>query len=373
MTQHAMPRARRGWRTALFLGAAFLMACVGDKGVAPSTRDATAALGIVSVAPLNAIMAVGDTMSLTVTGHTLSGAPIASFDSIQYVFQNPSDSVAVHISANGLVTALSPSGVGSPIYVQVMVFKDGLARADVAILQVTDHAIAGATLSIQPGPSDSTRLAVGNDKFIVPVIQNAAGDQQVGFPAVRYEVSDSTVMQCYIPDFMSTPTVNERQLTTSSCGGHRVNLDVIHGNVPGTAWVIASVRVYGVALRDSVLYTVTNPVIEYVVFSPTNLALGGLSTNTYIITPGGSMVFYNGFDPSTGAMVSWVFDDPSAATATNPPATDGDTTGNVSSIGGGLFSTRLFPTAGTYPWTATVTGAFPPFTGAIVKGAVIVR
>jgi len=352
---------------------ATMAACQGDNSAAPTLRSPATTLGSVRVAPLNAIMAVGDTLRLSVTGRSLSGALLSHLDSVEYVLQNMTDSGRVQISASGVVTAIAPSGAGNPVLVQVIGFKDGLALADVAILQITQTVITGATLSIQP--SDSVKLAVGNDRQLVPVIQNGTGESVNG-PAVRYELGpgDSTKMSCFTPYFVSTATVTVQQLTTSACGGGPVqSLNTLHANLKGVAWVYANVTVYGVPLRDSVMFFLTNPYFEFVSVAPYALNLTGPSANTYTIAPGGMMGFQNGFPSAFGALVSFTFDDPEGAAATNPPSDVGGTSGNITPLTGGQYAMRLFPTAGTYKWTATITGGAPPFTGVTTTGTVIVQ
>ena len=350
------------------------VACGGDNKVAPVLRSPDTTLGTMHVAPLNSIMAVGDTLSLAVVGQTLSGAPITSFDSVEYLLQNPVDSLRLHVSSTGVMTALTPSSAYNPVTLQVIAFKDGLARADVAIVQITDGAFAGATLSIQPTPDDSARLAIGNDKWIQPTIQNTSG-QAVDGPMVRYEygAGDSTTMQCYVPNFMSTATLTSNQLTLTPCGAGRVGLNTIHGNITGTAWVIADVTVYGVRLRDSVQYTLTHPATQFVQIFPLTLGLSNAGLNSVIVAPGGTVYFSNGLPSSLGASMSWTFDHPEAVTAADPPSDLGGASGNISAVPGDQYATRRFPTAGTYTWTATVSGGVPPFTGATTSGFVIVQ
>src|SRR5262249_32537058 len=155
---------------------AILLGCVAcvvgcsseNKVVAPLARPASETLGALHVSPLNVVMAVMDTLSIHATGQSLTGTPV-DLDSVEYVLPNPSDSLRVHISPTGVVTGVVTSGNSSPVLLQVIGFKDGLARAEQSIIQVTAASFPGATLSIQPVPPDSTRLALGNTKKIVPV------------------------------------------------------------------------------------------------------------------------------------------------------------------------------------------------------------
>jgi len=348
---------------------------MSDKGAAPALRPAQGTLGTVRVSPVNAIIAVGDTLSLTLTGRTLSGASVTHFDSVEYVLENSADSLRIRISPTGVVTAVNPSSPNNSILVQVMGFHDGVVRADQAVIQVTAATVPGATLSIHPVGADSTRLAIGSNKRITPVIKNLATGQSVPGPQIRFEygLGDSTVMQCYNPIFVSTATVTGGQLWSSACGAAFGSLNTIHANEVGSAWVIASVLAYGVPLRDSVQYTLTNGFRGAVAIEPTSLSTtGGVSINP-TIAPGGTITFINNFSSGFGATVQWIFENPAAATVANPASTLGDSVGNVTALNGRELATRRFLTPGVYAWTATVSGGVPPFTGATVKGTVTVR
>jgi hypothetical protein len=331
------------------------------------------------VSPINAIMAVGDTMSLTLTGQSVAGDPLTSFDSIEYILQTPTDTIRTRISANGLVTALTPSGTNKPVLVEVIGFKDGVARADQAVIQIVATTFPNATLSIQPISPDSAKLAWGSTKVITPVIRNTSG-QSVASPQIRYEYGpgDSTTLQCYVPNFVATPTLTQAQLKLTTCGSNSnagsVTLDRIHAFRAGTAWVHATVLVFGVVLRDSVKYTLTNPYTGNVSVGPTELLPGDPLRANIIIAPGGTITFVNSFPAAIGASVSWTLDNPGAATASNPPATYGDTIGNISAIDASQFtSKRRFLTAGVYTWTAKVICGIAPYNGATVTGEITVQ
>jgi len=368
-----------GALAAYTLAACTLTACTGDKGTAPAIRPAATTLGSARVSPYNAVMAVGDTLTLVVTGRTLSGAPLAGFDSVQYILQDPTDSLRVHLSATGVVTAVTPSGTNAPVFVQVIAFKDGLARADQSIIQIVPTAFAGATLSIQPVPPDSAKMAWGDSKTITPAIQNTSG-QSVDQPMVRYEYGpgDSTTMQCYVPNLVATGTLTQAQLQLTGCGTNnnagQVGLNNIHAFKTGTAWVHANVMVFGVMLRDSVQYTLTNPYSGFIYASTYYLAGNQPGISSIYIAPGGTVTFYNGFPEALGISVGFTFNDPSAATAATPVPDFGGTTGNVTPLTTSQAqSTRQFLTPGVYEWTATLYGGVPPYTGATWSGSITVQ
>lgn len=362
----------------LLVGFVLSMAgCVGDKATAPALRPADSAIGTVTASPMNAIMAVGDTLRITAVGQTLAGAPLASFDSVLYVLQSITDTLRVTVSPTGLVTALSPSGSGNPVQLNVFAFKDGLVRADQAIIQVTQTAIAGAQLSIQPVPPDSAKLAERASKIIRPTIWNPVTGQSVANPTLRYtyNATDIQKMGCYSPNFSGFSNFTSLQLSLSDCG-QPVGLNQIFAKArTGTAWVHANVTVYGIPLSDSVQYTLTNSYSGVVIIGN----LGGLSVlnetpDAADIAPGGTVTFVNDFNQTLAASVGFTFDNPLAAMAADNPSTSGGASGNVTPLTSDqCCSNRKFLAPGAYTWTATVSGSIPPFTGATVTGVIHVE
>lgn len=356
--------------------------CVGDKGVAPATRSTSQTLGRVVISPRNAIMAVGDTLTLTASTQALDGSAGGAPDSVVYSFQNVQDTLRLHLTTTGLLTAVAPSSTNNPAFVNVMVFKDGVVVADQAIIQITATRIAGVTLSIQPSPSDSAKLAWGSLKTIIPVIRNTTTGQQVTRPTVQYEYreQDSSAFQCYVPTITPPSTITEAQLELTVCGGKAFNAGKLRFNQiralrKGTGWVYANVTVYGVPLRDSVLYTLTNPYSGLVYLSTNGLQAGGNAFFSDVaIAPGGIVTFYNGFPPDLGITLTFAFDHPEAALATSPPSSNGGSAGNVTTLTSELSSSdRLFVTPGVYHVTATVGGGVPPFTGSTTTGTITVQ
>jgi len=369
-------------KCASVVGAAWLLAgCVGDKGVAPALRSTATTLGSVVVTPRNAIMAVGDTLSLTFAAATLDGTPVTTFDSVRYLFQNIGDTLRVHVSGAGLVTAVAPSLSNKPVLVNVFAFKDGIVAVDQAAIQVTASRIVGATLSIQPIPPDSAYLAWGSAKTIRPRIGNPTTRQSVSGAAIRYEYSpqDSSALMCYTPTISAPSTLTGLQLTLPICSVKVLNgslrLNQIRALRKGSAWVFANVNVYGVMLRDSVRYTLTNPLTGLVYLGTNGLQAGGSAYfSDVVVAPGGTVTFYNAFPPDLGLSIDFTIDHPEVALATTPPSQYGGASGNVI----GLTSTesssdRIFATPGVYKVTGTVRGGVPPWTGATTTGTITVE
>jgi len=377
---HTTTTARARHVTSSFLGLTLLAGCMGDKGTEPSLRDAATTIGSVRVAPSNIIMAVGDTVSLHLSGRSLAGAPLASFDSVQYLLQNGADSLRATVSPSGIVTAVAPTTPNRLVQIQIIAFRDGLARADQANIQITASRFSGATLSIHPGPSDSARVATNWDKIVTPVVANPLTGEAVPSPNLRFEFGpgDSTKLGCYAPMFIPTKTLAANQLQLSDCGAGSDNvvtqLNHIMGLKVGTAWVYATASVYGVTLRDSVQYTVTYPFRGYVQVFPAVLKASLGTWDTVTVQHGATITFADWLPPAVGATVGWDFSDPTAATAANPPSAAGGVSGNITPITAEEGqATRLFATPGSYTWMMTVHGGMAPFTGQTLQGVIIVK
>jgi hypothetical protein len=332
-------------------------------------------LSSIAASTQNVVMAVGDSVTLSVAGVTVGGTPITTFDSVRYVLNSIVDTLRLRVSPTGVVTALASSGT-SPVLLNVFAYKDNLGAGDQVIIQVTPTSFTGATLSIQPSASDSARVALGNGKTITPVIKNQTTGTSVAGPRIRLWTSpeDAKKLGCYR---LSFPTVSAKfaitsaQMQLNACAT-TYGLNQIIGAATGTAWVHANVLVYGVPLRDSVLYTVTYANHIYVGVQNNNLAITCQYCNAFI-TPGGIITFQNNFRAGLGISVTYTFDNPAAATAATPASVTGGSSGNVTTLSSGQSSDRVFPTPGTYVWTETVSGATPPFTNGTYQGTVVVQ
>ena len=346
-----------------------VLGCSTDKVSAPRLAAPAVALGNLRVSPLNAIMAVGDTLTVTAAGTTLTGEPMTSFDSVLYVLQRVTDTLRVRVSKTGVVTALGSSG-NSPVLLNVIAFKNGTARGDQAVIQITAAAIPNATLSIQPTGSDSARLAKQSSKTIRPVVADLTTGDRVSNPQFRYTYhdADSLKVGCYVPQFPTVGTIPSAQLQLTNCGT-RVGLNAIRALQTGTVWVIATATVYGRPLRDSVLYTFTNPFSFSIAVSANNLSVrGGAATyGTIYIAPGGTITFQNFLPAQLVTSVDYTFDNPAAATSA------GGDSGNVLGLHQYDESPRKFLTPGTYTYTSTLNGAVAPFAGVTLSGQIVVQ
>jgi len=352
----------------MLLSVAVGIGCAGDKGVAPSLRDPSAVLGSIVASPANVVMAVGDSFAVAFAAQSVSGNAITQFDSVQYVLDNIVDTIRVSVSPTGVVTARAVSG-GSPVLLDVFAYKDGVGAVDQVVIQVTQTAIAGATLSIQPGPSDSTKIQLGDGKVIRPVIQNPGTGASVSGPRFRLTTTpeDAKKLGCYRLSLLSVPE-SFSALRLNGCAV-TFRLNQIRAAGLGTAWVHADALIYGTMLHDSVQYTVTNPYQFYIYISNVNLNV--TCTTSATIAPGGVVTFSNNIQAGLGMSLAFTFDNPAAAT--DAGSSTGGSSGNITPLVGGESSSRRFMTPGTYPWHAAVSGATPPFTNVTCDGAVIVQ
>jgi len=309
---------------------------------------------------------------VAINAYSATGAPITQFDSVRYVFGNRTDTARVSISPTGLVTARTNTG-RSPVTLTVLVYKDQIGAADQLVMQATDAAIPGVTLSIQPGPSDSTKLPLGDGKNITPVIRNSGTGASVSRPQFRLGVShdDARIFGCYRLNFYlndvafgTTTKAIQRNACATTFGFNQ-----IRGAGVGTGWVHADALIYGVMQHDSVRYTVTNPYYLYVGVSSTNL--NTLCPGSGAVAPGARVTFFNGISPGLGMSVAYTFDDPSAAS--DGGSSTGGSSGNITPLAGGESSDRIFMTPGSYTWHSAVSGATPPFTNFTCDGTLVVQ
>lgn len=372
ITRRAWQHRRCGW----FVGVALtLLGCVGDKGVAPSLRDPSQSLNWITASPLNVIMAVGDTLSVSIAGYAADGSPVTGFDSVQYKLNNIVDTLRVSLSPTGVVTGRAASG-SSTVLLNVYAFKDDAAAVDQVVILVTDTKFSGATLSIHPTGSDSARLAIGSTKTITPIVMNPSTNTRVANTRFRLSTSpeESKIVGCYVPSIPSSSAPFQfvsAALVRNGCAAS-FGLNQIKGMARGTAWIHADALVYGTMLHDSVQYTITNIFEAFSGVRQNNLEIF-CSACTAVIAPGGTVTFQNSLSAGLGTSVTFTFEDPSVALAASSPSSVGGSSGNVTALNAGQSSTRRFVTPGTYPWTETVTGAPPPFANGTYQGQVVVQ
>jgi len=353
--------------------------CMGEKGVTPSLRSPETTMGPVSASPMNALIAVGETLTVTVHAKTLTGAPVTSYDSVNYIFLYPTDTQYVHVSPAGVLTGVKRTLDFQPVKLWMIAFKDGAVGADLTLIHVSETALSNPTLSIQPGPSDSTRWPALAQKNIDPLVWDPVTENTVSGVSLRFEFgpSDSTGVVCF-SDYLSRVPDNITAAVTgkSPCtfrGSYDWNgLNAFIGVHPETIWVHANLMAYGTMSHDSVQYTITNPPDNYIMLSPMNLSGGGgYYTLNIAVAPGGTVTWYNLYDPSFGTSIDVTFGHPEAATAW--PDTVAGPSGNITGMTAGNMATRRFPTSGTYEYTYTIVDGAAPFKGTTGRGKITVE
>jgi len=377
----AMPR-RRTSRTApygvsLLLTSMLLAGCLGDKGVVTATRPAATTMGSAVATPMSAIMAVGDTLSVRLSVKTITGVPVTTFDSVLYVYSFQSDSQYVRISPTGVFTALSPTIPSQPAKIWMLAFKDGAVVADVALIQVTQTVLPGAIVSITP---DSANWPALREKNVNPMVWDPITDSVIAGTTIRLEFApkDSAGVVCFsdylgnnLPPNISAPQTGKNVCTTQ--GGWDYNVpNKFYGIKPETVTVYANAMVYGKMLGDSARFAITNPMTNYIQISPFSLSgASGYYVLNAAVKAGGTVSFYNMYDPSYGTAVNIVFDHPEGVTPW--PDTAGAPTGNIMKLMGNQGTIRQFNTAGTYKYTYTITDGVAPFKGVTGQGVVTVQ
>lgn len=378
-TRHPIQRGARSIAgvCSLALGVMYgLTGCADNKPTAPSLRAPSATLSLLSASPMNAIMAVGDSFQVTISAQAIDGSPLTTFDSVRYVLNSIVDTARIRVSPTGMITGLT-SSTSTPVLLNVYAYKGGVGAADQIVIQVTETAIAGATMSIQPVAPDTARVTIGNYKQIVPVIQNGSGASVSDVQMRLYtNVDDATRVSCfpaYFPNqsaaFSISSAVLQQKLQACTTASYP---NYIQGQAPGTAWIHAKALVYGATLEDSVLYTVSNVTMAYVGVQNQNLHVLCFSCNV-TIAPGGSVAFENALSTGLAMGMAVTFDDPASATVADPPSTSGGSTGNVSALQPRDLSTRTFLVPGTYGYTIQLSNAPPPFTNSSFRGSIVVQ
>lgn len=363
--------------TFLALGISMLTACHGQSMSAlPDLPLSTTAPAFIAATPPASILAVGGTQQLSVTGVSLAGAGISTFDSVLYQYNALADSVRLRMTSGGLLTGLASTGA-TPVRINVIAFKEGTVRGDQVLAQVTPAAVTGLTLSIQPIAPDSAKLAAGVTKTITPVLRNPVTGIAVATPAVIYKIKgpDSARVDVYrgsVRYVISSANAMTVRPTTANSGLAPNQFIALSGE--GTAWLYATVNAYGTVLQDSVRYAFSYPYTQTISTVKVNLAVQSMyGYTTLTLAPGAIVTFQNGVAATDPLTVAYAFDNPAAVTAPSPPSTAGAASGNVTTLTGGQTSRRQFLTSGTYHWTVIAAGGPAPWPGQTLAGTILVK
>jgi hypothetical protein len=346
------------------------LGCFGEKGQLTALHPSQEALGSVTVSPSAVILAVGDTRQLTFTASSLTGAPMTSFDQVQYLLGSPADSAIVRVGADGTVTALKAANL---VRLNVVVKRDGVFKGDQVLLQVTQSVVPNATLSIQQ--SDSTRLAAGTVRTMQAALVDPATGASMPNPIVRYSVRPADVKRVAL--HRPTISVGGSVIVVQADNNPAPGANQIGAIAPeGTVWIHGSVDAYGTVLRDSVLFTLTYPFSTLIYVERIGTTITSPAANQVVtLAPGATATFQSYVNPNVDPQltIAVAFDNPGAATAASPPSTTGGSTGNISPLSGFQPSNRRFMTPGTYRWTATAGGSPAAIAGQTLSGTLIIK
>lgn len=272
-----------------------LTQCAKDPTPAdPLSNNPYLTLRLNTRAAIMSTVAPYDTLQLIATPYDASGAVLSTRGTVTY----STTDTAVTVSASGLVHALTTSP-GAYIVAKLQDPASNITHMDTAFIVVTDQAPSSplATFAIQPLPGDSTRLGVTNISFPLDTIVVGAtdghGNDITPNLLIQYTSSDSNVASV-------SP------------------LGVVTGNRLGTVTIVATTTYYGIAKRDSVRLTITDPVLGHVMLLRQNKLASdgtpvfGFGPASLTIGAGGTVVFgFNLVSPTLGVL-DVVFDDPSA-------------------------------------------------------------
>ena len=345
----------------LILGGGIL-SCSGDTSTGPApvaTKDAYGSLQLNQHAINMALTPPANTIRLTATPFSLTGAPMSGLGSVQYT---TADST-VTVDSTGLVTAHFTTP--STVTIVVATLQDPIHRVthvDTAIIQVTDtipqHALT--LFSVQPASTDSAKRALDFGSSA------QGGTGSFPWPAHAVDAGGTPVcgtMGCAIQVYYtsSNPSVATIDRTTGTVSP----IDTGHVVFTATTWM------YGVPVRDSVAFTIGYR-LNYTVTMTLAILLGvltlGFVAPKKLILGVGAVVTFCA--PRTTKQVDIVFDHPEAADSAScifggsgrtlaPPSGSG----NIAPFGGDTnnnfldtinCASRRFKAPGTYRYHSSL-------------------
>ncbi|HEX6535945.1 MAG TPA: hypothetical protein VF041_15220 [Gemmatimonadaceae bacterium] len=276
-----------------------------------------------------------NTIQLTATPTNPAGETLAGLASPTYTL---SDTGSITISPDGVLTAVSPV---TGVRVIASVTDGNVTRKDTAYVDVTDVSSPPvlSSFSIQPVAGDSAKLAAADffqffgRKVITPQATDDQGAPIFGLPAY-FTTSDHSIA-----------TVDP-------------STGLVFAIRPGTVVIRASTTGYGVSMSDSLVLTITPPLLGLVF--PAERTPPGSTTSvlvfdppTLVVSAGATVLFANGsFDKS----IDVVFDD-SANVMESPIIPEGS--GNIppfhaDSLNTFPYVSRAFMAPGTYTYHSTL-------------------
>jgi hypothetical protein len=337
--RRARPHARRSRLAELLVAGSIVLAmgCGNDYITVPQpsgTGRLFAALVFDHHAVALSTTPPSNSIQLTATPINAQGQPLEGAGQATFGL---SDTGSVTITPGGLLTAKSPA---TGVLVIATLTDGNLTHKDTTYVNVNDvnPAPVLASFSIQPLPGDSAKTAALDAfglfglKQILPQEADGGGTPIDGLP-VFYSTAD--------------PTVASIDPATGFITGLR----------PGTVKIRATTTAYGVTMSDSVLFTITPPLIGLVAASPITPA--GSTTpvlqwapGTIEVSAGGTVLF---FTQSTTQDIDVLFDNPDdVIESVLAPSGGGDIPPfRALPDNGGAFFARAFPTPGSYDFHST--------------------
>lgn len=255
-----------------------------------------------------ATLAPGATLQLTTTAYTYAGDSVTGLPAATFI---SSDSTKVTVSPTGLMTAVAATTTSNVNVISSLTVA-GVTHRDTTIVAVSPVAHTLKTLSVHPGPYQSSTFSLGDYGSVIVTALDSMDDTLQGL-AVKL-VSSAPL----IADFI---------------------YGQLYAYAKGQVTVVASTTSFGVTKRDSLTYTITNPMTgsvycyehAYVPYEP-----AFYYNNPLIIGVGGTVTWYN-----YGNMATTI----TFADSTNV------TGGNIPSIPLYSSATRTFSKTGTYVFT----------------------
>jgi hypothetical protein len=283
----------------------------------------------ITVNPDAVLMAVGDSIPLTVTAQNVLGEALP-MDSTPVVWSS-SDTMRVTVDGKGMLHALHADSGDDLVYVIASWTRSGVTRYDTAAVSVsqTRQPVAGIRIAL----GDSARVAIGAGVWMSVVAVDATGTT-IGMPhvpLVSNTMPSSSVTIFYLGQF-------------GALIGGGTN-DVLNQSAIGDFWLYARGTVYGVPMQDSVQLTGLYPATRTIPFVQDSASLtitSAYRNQEVLVQPCGTISFAN----QTTTPLDVVFDDPSAATG----CAAGDPTGDIIGLAAGATLSRKFRDPGTITW-----------------------
>lgn len=306
-----------------------------------------------------------NTLQLTATPLNAIGTPLNGLGPATFTTTDSN----VSVSPTGLVTARYATSPGGTTSVIASFQAQNVTLTDTVRIQVTDTAPQHqlATFTIQPAQGDSAKRSLD--------FEEASCSTQFCWPVTALNTVGDTVCNantCALPVYYtsSNPTV-----ATIDAMGQVTVMDT--GHTVFTATTLA----YGVAMRDSVTFTIGYQLKYSTAMTLSDhagvLTLGFVAPKTLVLGVGAVVTFDCRADANCGHPVDVIFDDSAEVDTASingfviPVPPNGS--GNIPAFGGDTlnsaaiilidFRARRFPVAGTYRYHSAL---FPSDTNTLI-------